>query len=72
MGNVKDLHIKNQTYYCFDDMIDIRKFESNLIKINKNLHREFDIYYIVYPTIKKFRNCNSDCDYKNIASVNPL
>ena len=32
MGNVKDLNIQNQTYYYSDDMIDIRKFESNLLK----------------------------------------
>ena len=46
MGKVKDRNIKNRTYYYFDDMIDIRKFEPNLLKINKELHRDFDIYYI--------------------------
>ena len=59
MGEVKELNIKNRTYY-FDDMIDIRKFESNLLKINKMLYRDFDIYYIGYNTIKKLSNCNCD------------
>ena len=72
MGNVKDFNINNQTYYYFDDMIHIRKFESNSLKINKKSHRDLDIYYICYLTIKKFSNCNSDCDYENIRSVNPL
>ena len=36
------------------------------------MHRDFDIYYIGYLTIKKFSNCNSDCDYENIRSVSPL
>ena len=66
MGNVKDLNIKNRTYYYFDDMIDIRKFESNLLKIDKKPHRDFDIYYIGYSMIKKFNT------YENIHSVNPL
>ena len=54
------------TYYYFDDMIDIRKFESNFLKINKKSHKDFDIYYIGYLTIKKFNNCNGDCDYKKL------
>ena len=72
MGNVKDRNIKNQAYYYFDDMIGIIKFDSNLLKIDKESHRDFDIFYIGYLTIKKFSNCNGDCHYENIRSVNPL
>ena len=66
MRSVKDLNIKNQTYYHFDDMINIKKFEPNLLKIDKKSYIDFDIYYIGYITIKKFNT------YKNINSVNPL
>ena len=66
MGQIKELNIKNQSYYYCDDMIDIKKFHSNLLKIDKKLHKDIDIYYIGYITIKKF----SDCE--NIHSVNPL
>ena len=66
MGQVKEINIKSQTYYFFDDMIDIRNFHSNLLKIDKKSHKDIDIYYIGYITIKKF----SDCE--NIHSVNPL
>ena len=66
MGQVKEISIKNQTYYFFDDMIDIKNFHSNLLKIDKKSHKDIDIYYIGYITIKKF----SDCE--NIHSVNPL
>ena len=66
MGEVKEINIKNQTYYFFDDMVDIKNFHSNLFKINKKSHEDIDIYYIVYIMIKKF----SDCD--NIHRVNPL
>ena len=66
MGQVKELNIKNQTYYFFGDIIDIRNFHSNLLKIGKKPHKNLDIYCIGYFTIKKFSNC------KNIHSVNPL
>ena len=47
-------------------MIDIRKFHSTLLKIDKKSHRDIDFYYIGYITINKF----SDCE--NIHIVNPL
>ena len=72
MGKVKELNIKNRTYYYFDATIDIK----NLLKIDKKSHRDFDIYYIGYNTIQKPSNCNCnydcDCDYENIRSVNLL
>ena len=66
MGEVREISIRNQTYYFFDDMTDIRNFHSNLLKIDKKSHKNIDIYYIGYIMIKKF----SDCE--NIHSVNPL
>ena len=66
MRQVKELNIKNRTYYFFDDMIDIRNFHSNLLKIDKKSHEDINIYYIGYITIKKV----SDCE--NIHSMNPL
>ena len=54
MREVRDLNMKNRTYYYFDDIIDIRKFESDLPKIDKKFHRDFDIYCIGYIMIKKF------------------
>ena len=52
MGKVKEVNIKNQTYYFFNDMIDMKNFESNLIKIDKKPYKDFDIYYIGYITFK--------------------
>ena len=45
-------------------MIDIRNFQSKLLKIDKKPYK--DIYYIGYITMKKFN------DYEHIHSVNPL
>ena len=66
MGQAKEINIKNQTYHFFDDMIDIRNFHPNLLKIDKQSHKDVNIQYIGYITIKKF----SDCE--NIYSVTPL
>ena len=66
MGKAKDINIKNQTYYFFDDMINLENFESNLLKIDKKHYKIIDIYYIGYITIKKIGDC------ENIHSVNPL
>ena len=65
MGQVKEINIKNQTYYFFDDMINLENFESNLLKIDKKHYKGIDIYYIGYITIKKFGDC------ENVHSVNP-
>ena len=66
MGQVKEISIKNQTYYFFEDMVDIKNVHSNLSKIDKKSDKNIDIYYIGYITIKKFDDC------ENIHSVNPL
>ena len=36
MGLVKQIDIKNQTYYFYNDMVDIKKFDSSLLKIDKS------------------------------------
>ena len=66
MGETKQLNIKNQTYYFFNDMINIKNSQSNLLKMDKKSHKDINIYYIGYITIKSYG------DYKNIHSVNPL
>ena len=66
MGEIKELKKKNQTYYFIDYITDIRNSQSNLLKIDKNPHKDIDIYYIGYITNKRFNNC------EHILSVNPL
>ena len=66
MGDIKEINIKNRTYYFFNDMIDLKNFAPNLIKIDKNLYKNIDIYYIKYITIKNIGY------YENIHGVNPL
>ena len=66
MGNIKQINIKNRTYFFFNDMINIKDFDPSLIKIDKKSYKNIDIYNIGYITIK------SIIDYESINSVNPL
>ena len=66
MEQVKETNIKNKSCYFCDDMVDVKNFLSNLLKIDKKSHEDIDIYYISYIIIKKFS------EYENIHSVNPL
>ena len=66
MGEVKQIEIKNRTYYFYNDMINLQDFESNQLKIDKKSYKNIDIYYIGYIPIKKIDDC------ENIHSVNPL
>ena len=47
-------------------MINIKNFDSSLLKIDKKLHKNIAIYYTRYITIKKID------DYNDIYSANPL
>ena len=66
MGEVKQIEIKNRTYYFYNNITNLKNFESNLLKVDKKLYKNIDIYYIGYITIKKIDDC------ENIYSVNPL
>ena len=46
MVKVKEINIKNQTYYFFNGMINTEFFDPNLLKIDKKLYKNIDIYYI--------------------------
>ena len=66
MGEVKQINIKNRTYYFYNDMINIINFEANLLKSDKKACKSIGIYNIGYITIKKIDG------YDNIYSVNLL
>ena len=43
MGNIKQVNIKNRTYYFFNNMINIKDFDSNLLKIDKMSYKNISI-----------------------------
>ena len=53
MEDVKQINIKNRTYYFYNNMINLKEFESGLLKIDKKHYKGINIYYIRYMTIKK-------------------
>ena len=66
MGEVKQINVKNRTYYFYNDIIDLKDFEPNLLKTDKKHYKGINIYYNGYTTIKKID------EYESIYSVNPL
>ena len=46
MGVVKQIDIKNRTYYFYNNIFDIKHFDARLLKIDKKLYRNIDIYCI--------------------------
>ena len=50
MGTVKQIDIKNKTFYFYNNMIDIKKFDSDLLKIDKKSYKDICIYNIGYIT----------------------
>ena len=65
MRSIKETNIKNQTYYFYNDIIDIKTFDSNSLKLDKKAYKDLDIYNIGYVTIKKIGH-----GY-DVKSVNP-
>ena len=66
MGKVKQINVKNRTYYFHNDQINLKDFDVRLLKVDKKNYKEINIYYTGYMTVKKIANRN------NINSVNPL
>ena len=59
MGVVKQIDIKNRTYYFYNGIIDVKHFDSRLLKIDKKSYRNIGIYNIGYITIRKIDDCEN-------------
>ena len=66
MRTVKQIDIKNRTYYFYNDIIDIKSFDPILLTIDKRSYKDIGIYNIKYITFKIIDDC------ENIYSVNLL
>ena len=64
-NKVKDIDIKNRIYYFFNDIINIKNFDPNNIKMDEKSYKDILIYYIGYVKTK-------DSKYVKIYCVNPL
>ena len=45
-NTVKDIDTINRTYYFFNDMVNIKNFDPNNIKIDKKSYKNILLYYI--------------------------
>ena len=66
METIKEINIKNRTYYFYNDIINLDEFDVSKIKVDKKDFNDIDIYYLGYVHKKKISECNV------INSVNPL
>ena len=62
---IKDIDIKNHTYYFFDDIINIKNLDPKNSTVYEKSYKNILIYCTGYVTIK-------DLKYVKINSVNPL
>ena len=53
MWTIKQVIIKNEIYYFYNDIIAIKTFDSNMLKLGRKSYKNLDIYNIGYVTIKK-------------------
>ena len=66
MGSTKEINIKERTCYFYNDIIDLKTFDSKNLKLDKKTYKNLDIYNIGYVTIKK-----TGYGY-DVNSLNPL
>ena len=66
MGEVKQIIIKKRTFYFYNNIADLKHFETNLLKIDKKHYKEINNYYVGYINITKIE------EYESIYSVNPV
>ena len=52
MISLKEIDIKDRTYYLFDDMINIKNLDPNKIKIDELSFKNILIYHSGYVTAK--------------------
>ena len=66
MGELKQINIKNRSYYFYNDIIDLDEFDGSKIKVDKKIFNDINIYYLDQEYQKQITECNE------INSVNPL
>ena len=59
MRIVKQMEIKNRTCYFYNNIINLKNFESNLLKIDKKHYKGIVLYFIGYITIEKIDDCEN-------------
>ena len=53
MGKIRQINIKDRTYYFYNDQINLKDFYLNMLKIYKKKYKKIDVYYLGYVAVKK-------------------
>ena len=55
----KQINLKSRSYYFYNDLINLDKFDADLLKLDKKRVMDINIYYIGYVTKKAEYNTDS-------------
>ena len=66
MEELRQINIKNHSYYFYNNIIDFDEFDESKIKIDKKDFNDINIYHLGHEYKKKITECNV------INSVNPI
>ena len=58
METIKQINIKNRTYYFYNDIINLDEFDESKIRVDKKDFNDIDIYYLGYDHKKKIPEYN--------------
>ena len=53
MRSIKEINIKNRTYYFYNDIIDLKTFDSNNLKLDKKTYKNLNILILNMLQLKK-------------------
>ena len=56
MAEIKQINVKNETYYFYNDIINLDEFDGSKIKVGRKKFNDIDIYYLGYNIRKKLQN----------------
>ena len=77
MSCIKEIDIKNRTYYFFDGTINIKFFDSNQIKIDKKSNKNLsyvkissvDPLYLIIDKVDRYIQGNNENKYVTLVST---
>ena len=47
MGKIREINIKNRTYYLYNDQINIKDFDASMLKIDKKITQRLKFITLV-------------------------
>ena len=71
-NKVKDINIKNRSYYLFNEIINIENCDPYNIKLDEKSYKNVFIYYIGYVRIKEYVNIYSVKTFVRYSQIHEL